>query len=298
MMNPLIWWRKRRFISFLQSDELHKLKKAARKLGAAADDEAVELLIEALRHDEYSARFAAAQALGATDDKRAVEPLIAALEDERGGVQQAAARALGSIGDERSVEPLVSALNLQSRRLREAAARSLGMIGDKRAVEPLIKTLDIDKSSTQEIAARALGVLGDPRAVEPLRELLVASRKSVRKAAQDALQKIAPTTTSRIDDGILILHCYECRRTYRVGEDAKITTYEDALSAARGVIRLGRPVLHPDLVTYDAELSADKRRIQIDRGDRFPMHSERRWRCGGNCEPKPYPPKDFPWEAQ
>ncbi|MCX7840301.1 MAG: HEAT repeat domain-containing protein, partial [Anaerolineae bacterium] len=158
--------------------------------GSPVTQQAVPLLIAALRDEDANVRERAAYALGEIGDVRAVEPLLVALRDENADVRGRAADALGRIGDVRAVEPLLVALRDESRLVRASAADALGKIGDVRAVEALLVALRDEDTSVHTSAVGALGEIGDVQAVEPLLVALRDEDAMVRLRAADALVKI------------------------------------------------------------------------------------------------------------
>jgi HEAT repeat protein len=82
---------------------------AAKLLGTMKANEAVPLLIEALKDSGLFVRERAAFALGEIGDKRAVPPLIELLlhKEKGSGTYLDAAKALGKIGDRRAIRPIM-----------------------------------------------------------------------------------------------------------------------------------------------------------------------------------------------
>jgi HEAT repeat protein len=173
-------------------------RKAALRLGALKDPQAVPALIELLDDNEtvWDAAHDAAYALGEIGDTRAVKPLIDRIEEPFVG--GGAIEALEKIGDPRMIEPLI---RLFIKRPESSIATVLGNIGDKRAVEPLIDALKSDQPSIRYYVARALGKIGDKRALEalkwsfendtePILDRKCIRGKSVSYAAGKAIAKI------------------------------------------------------------------------------------------------------------
>ncbi len=119
--------------------------------------QAVDPLIEVIKHPNPNVRAGAARALGDISDKKAVEPLLSIINDENIEVVFAVSWAIGKIGDNRAVLPLIQLLNHKNKDIRINAARSLGIIGNKNAKDILEKVLNEDEEFVvREWAARAL----------------------------------------------------------------------------------------------------------------------------------------------
>jgi hypothetical protein len=132
---------------------------AAEALAKIGDDQAVDLLISALKDEDHIIASRSAYALGWMGDKRAVKPLLHALTELH--IQLPAAEALGKIEDPTSVEPLIEALKHEDMSVRSCAVIALGMIGDSRACQPLIGVYSNDSDSiTRNRARRAFKMIG------------------------------------------------------------------------------------------------------------------------------------------
>lgn len=198
-----------------------------------------ERTIANLTHANPDMRFEAARKLGDARDERAVQPLIEALPDVNSKVQYAAVSALIKIGSPQAASPIIDALlaspnsrvwellklNIGMRlrnglldmiapgddhiaaRLTAAVSdekydeqqrafiiRLLGRTADVRQVEPLIDTLIQDTHVLQGAAAEALGWIGDERAVAPLLLFLSEGEPS------DTLRELAAEALGRIGD--------------------------------------------------------------------------------------------------
>ncbi len=168
-------------------------RKAAFQAFVSTGALAIEALTFVLRKEE-GVRKEAAEAL-AKIGPSAVEPLIAALRDRDEDVRQWAAGALGKIGDARAVEPLSAALKDTVAGVREWAAWALGKIGDARAVEPLIAALDVYDEGLVGLAAEVLGEIGDARALPRLKRVAEGYEgemfgKRLAAVADEAIEKI------------------------------------------------------------------------------------------------------------
>jgi HEAT repeat protein len=198
-----------------------------------------ERTIANLTHANPDRRFEAARKLGDARDERAVQPLIKALPDDNSKVQYAAFSALIKIGSPQAAPPIIDTLlaspnsrvwellklNIGMRlrnglldmiapgddqitaRLTAAVSdeqydeqqrafliRLLGRTADVQQVEPLIDTLIQDTQVIQGAAAEALGWIGDARAVAPLLLFLSEGEPS------DALRELAAEALGRIGD--------------------------------------------------------------------------------------------------
>lgn len=150
------------------------------------EQEAVELLTDALDDETIDTKYAIIIALGNLGDKRACEPLIHILQtSEDKDTQNSAAFALGKIGDRRAVEPLLTAF--QDKELRWGAGNALGLIGDSRAIEPLIKTLEDELWVGGAI--HGLVELGE-LAIEPLVKVLQNGSSTACRNAVDTVRQL------------------------------------------------------------------------------------------------------------
>jgi len=155
-----------------------------------AGNEAVELLIAALKNDCAGVRIRVADRLGELGDPRAVGPLIIALKDKDEGVRNFAARSLGRLGDARAVEPLISALKDKDNGVSEAAEHALIDIASPQTLEALLMGLKAPEGRVRAAVANALGYSADMRAVEPLIAALRDQDGTVRRCAAEALKKL------------------------------------------------------------------------------------------------------------
>jgi HEAT repeat protein len=169
-------------------------KVAARKDVTALVDQ----LVTAARDSNWQVRENAARALGDAGDNRAVETLITLLQDSEGEVRKNAAWSLGEIGDSRAAEPCIAMLNDSDPKVRSAAAETLGKIGDGSAVKPLIAAHKEGHPYVVKDAERALkSICGRlPESESRVKGYLghVESKRVAEKAEQDSLvqRKIAP----------------------------------------------------------------------------------------------------------
>jgi HEAT repeat protein len=198
-----------------------------------------EQTIVELAHANPEVRYEAARRLGDARDERAVQPLINALPDNNAKVQYAAFSALIKIGASVAAAPMIDALledpnsrvwdllklnigmrlrnglldmvprgdqlvadrltaaienNSLDEQQRAFVIRLLGRTADTRQVESLIDTLIGDTHLMQGAAAEALGWIRDSRAVSPLLLFLSEGEPS------DALRELAAEALGRIGD--------------------------------------------------------------------------------------------------
>ena len=174
-------------INHLRHPAVPARKKSAFALGLIKNPHTVEPLIDSLKDASWQVRSQAAWGLGLKHDQRVVEPLIAALRDGDWQVREQASWALGLQGDKRSVEPLSAALTDVSDKVRSQAAWALGLKGDGGSVEPLMAALRDQSARVRSQAAWALGLKGDKRAVDSLTGALKDDDANVRSQAAWAL---------------------------------------------------------------------------------------------------------------
>lgn len=154
----------------LQDVEVPKRLMAVRAFADITDSRSIPQLIRALNDDCPNIRTAAAYALGRNVSRQAVDLLIERLRhDWNGNVRKAVAWALGNYSDRRSIQPLIEALRHDIAPVRLWAASSLGntavvdyetVIG---AVPSLIEALRRDpEADVRSNCAWALGQLCRP----------------------------------------------------------------------------------------------------------------------------------------
>ncbi len=148
---------------------------AALTLGAIGVENAIPILLDAIRIPYRRGRWAAPLALQRIGTTAALTGLSDALRDKNCDLRESIAYALSEIGNPAAVPALVDMLSDTADRSwngRSAAAYALGRIGDRAAVPALIDAMTAELTQVRESAARALGILGDTRAVPHLIELL------------------------------------------------------------------------------------------------------------------------------
>jgi len=140
---------------------------AAKELAALKTSQAVEPLIETIKHNKNRRiRRCAAKALAKIGDKRSIDLLLISLDDQDLITASRGAYALGYMEDKRAVKPLLHALTELN--IPCPAAEALGKIKDPSSVEPLIEALKHEDMSVRSCAVIALGMIGDSRACQPL----------------------------------------------------------------------------------------------------------------------------------
>ncbi|WP_133646117.1 HEAT repeat domain-containing protein [Paraburkholderia flava] len=122
-------------------------------LADAADAQAIDALLRALRDDAWQVREAAATTLGKLRPLHACDALLAALDDEYWQVRLQTARALGKLRDGRAVAPVAALLTHTISNLRKEAALALGELGDATA-RPALETAAADTDPEVRKAVR------------------------------------------------------------------------------------------------------------------------------------------------
>jgi HEAT repeat protein len=205
-----------KIVSDTEKTAQHRLEEVIERIG---NDEAIDVLVEALEHENPEIRHRSAEILGDIGDERAVKPLINALKDKKSSVQWRAGEAIKKLGTP-SVIYLIDALDDEDENVRSRSAWALGEIRDKRAVKPLMEKLKDKNASVRwktaialskfgkesfdylldalkyenvmvrEKAAEALGEMGDPAALDALENALLDKDIYVRRSAEDAIKII------------------------------------------------------------------------------------------------------------
>lgn len=173
---------------------------AVTALSVLADEtakDAVQPLLEALRHETPLVAALAADALGEIGDRSAVHGLLVALGDEDEDLRASAARALRRLADARAVPELRLALDDPACRVRaEAAAAVLSLVAPRsalwsEAVEVLVGVvLETRDFAAREAAVDALG--RHPAGRERLHDLASGIHPHQRLAALLALADLDP----------------------------------------------------------------------------------------------------------
>jgi len=183
---------------------------ALREMG----DDAIQPLLELLKHSDRQIRGAAVKVLdlldwkpekdelgatywiakqewanGAKIGEPAVDPLISVLDDPEIWNRIEAAVHLGNIGHSKAVESLVTALGDKYWNVRDASAAALVKMGRK-AVDPLINAMLTGNKEAYVKIVETLAEIGDRRAIKPLVYVLKDKRRFVRQNAAIALEKM------------------------------------------------------------------------------------------------------------
>ncbi len=202
----------------LHSKRWWRRLEATINLGTMQSQDAVSVLISAVRDPVEDVRLAAVKALGQLNEPKGLQVLLEAIEKENRWTESNVVRVLAGMGP--SIAPeiisrLKSTMNVNARLLyvqlsgllrlngalevlllllrdpdketRTSAARTLGQIGDSSAVEHLIILLDDKSWEVKSQAAKALGMLGDKQAVKKLKQALTEENWWVRHNAAYSL---------------------------------------------------------------------------------------------------------------
>ena len=162
----------------LQADDPTECIAAAEALGRQKNVDAVEPLLDLLRHDDIDVKRAAVVALRRIRDERASVPFIYLFNDEDDAVRRGvSAWFMGLRGDQSHlVEPLCEVLTAPESRIstREFAAMLLGKFGDEHALDALHDALEMYPQLRLRIT-QTLQRTADPRSVPYLVPLLDAT---------------------------------------------------------------------------------------------------------------------------
>ena len=176
------WWYERENV-------MAPLIEAIASFGA----DAVEPLIQALKHPEGAVRKNAASILGMIRDPRAVEPLGMALYDFHVDVGEQAATALGQFGAA-SLEIFDEAMRASESSIRIHALTGLGLVQDPRAIELIAYGLHDPDRHVQKRAIFALKVSRHPLALELLQPIAAdRNDRELSMLAREALETLAKT---------------------------------------------------------------------------------------------------------
>ncbi len=177
-MADSFWWYER-------ENAAEPLLASLTKFGA----DAVEPLIEALRHYEATVRRSAAIVLGRIGDTRAVEALGMALYDLHDEVGRAAADSLAGFGAS-AFDVLSEALHHPEAGIRLRAVSALTRLRDPRVLPLLAEMLHDHDRLVQKQVIQSLGDMRDPRAAAALtpiadnrsdRELSILAREAIKQ---------------------------------------------------------------------------------------------------------------------
>jgi|GEM_PF-1058475 len=150
------------------------LRREAAKALAEIGDDAVDLLLVALKDTDAEVRIAAAVGLGDFGRERALEPLLDVLKnDSKNSVRMAAAESLGKLGLPAAIEPLKEALADQYLLVNIGAAIALNKLGVPGMVDELESILQKNKAPGLRFQnARTYLLLGDLKAIPYLEKSL------------------------------------------------------------------------------------------------------------------------------
>lgn len=203
--------KEKALISFLNSSDIEKKKRAVKIMTADGDAEYIEHLSEELLEQNTRAdvRAVIARSLGKFNDARAVQPLHTAINDDADKkVINQSLQSLAELGNSSSIDKITAVLEDEeytddvrkvavyslhefndndviphlmnvlenpdqySSHVRQAAVHSLANIDDGGTVEPLIESLKDPAENVRGRAIEALGNKGPKRAIQPIAEVL------------------------------------------------------------------------------------------------------------------------------
>jgi HEAT repeat protein len=160
-----------------------------RHFGALRGSEALDPLLESIRHGTAFASAYSLTVLGAIRDLRAMPLALDALADASPSVRVAATKCLWYFRKPSTVPALVVALDDPDPEVCRSAASALGFIGSAEAVIPLMTFYERGDADSKVAALYALGDIGDPRSLPLAREALVGNIRKLRKVAKSAMAK-------------------------------------------------------------------------------------------------------------
>jgi HEAT repeat protein len=225
----------RRAHRYASSRSMVRRSRAAYRLGALGDREALGALIALLADEHFLVRRTAVRALGQLRDPVAVTPLLDAVTDDPALVRDVVAAlqrigadaaphlrrdleevlehrlpgrrgalvatVLGLHGDIASVRALTRALaSGHESSLRAAAAEALGEIGVPVAVPALVDALEHPDAEVRVQAAVALGKVSDATALDGLLSVLDTGPHVVDRAVAEALVRLGPPGLGALAD--------------------------------------------------------------------------------------------------
>ncbi|MGB7768949.1 MAG: HEAT repeat domain-containing protein [Verrucomicrobiia bacterium] len=157
---------------------------------AALGAEAIEPLVEMLRHGPPDKQLEAVKALGEMEDRSVIKPLLEALRKSLPAVRIAALEALERFADPAAFEAVERLLKDHNPSVRSAAVETVIKCDGSRAVPGLIRALRDSSWEARQAAVKALGTLGEPAAVDGLCQALRDKDRDVREGAAAALGRI------------------------------------------------------------------------------------------------------------
>jgi len=208
-------------IKGLDDESIYFAADVAEALGKIGDKTALKPLIKVLQSkgtlsSDNMVRRYAAEAVGNiadTEDQEAVDILVQAVENEELYVRLAAIEGLGKIGGNKAREALRQALNDQNRDVRYAAAKALKDSSPKEVLQVLIEISKDESYFSQQLrveSVEALGKSGSKEAKEVLQQLLndqdavirifaakaLGDREAIRKETERAMQTLKDKSKS------------------------------------------------------------------------------------------------------
>ncbi|MBE9504851.1 MAG: HEAT repeat domain-containing protein [Proteobacteria bacterium] len=198
--------------AYLKSDDVLR-PYICSMLGEIGAQNAVDLLIEALRNDVGHIRHSSAISLGKLRDQRAIKPLMPLFEDDYGDVQEAAVIAFSYLAGEHRdavLAVLKNYINSESFSIRRNCVKVLSNLGKKGDFSLALTALRDEEGSIRKNAVEALGALGGDEAVSPLILSLSDEERDVRIAGIECLGKmkckesLKPLLTGLYDEDIWV----------------------------------------------------------------------------------------------
>jgi HEAT repeat protein len=197
------------FIKDLTSKDEDLRKKSVFKLGELKAVEAVNKLIELIKHETNSViKRNATRALGKISSEKATNALCELLFDNDYYVKQNAAWGLGKIKDKRAVEPLLRLIKGGGGKMYSMSGSQAAGGKDKDKVDEATKTDGMRYHDVQIKAIRALGEIKDDKAIDALSaELDEEEQGNIRCIIALSLGKIGsikavPKLISMLNDNI------------------------------------------------------------------------------------------------
>jgi len=108
-------------------------------------EDALPILIEALKNNNYKIRGHAAYTIGLTGSEKALEPLIITLEDKNKTVRLWAIIALGKLKNPGAADSLKITLQDEDKMIRAFSAQSLALTGNETSVKTLREALKVER---------------------------------------------------------------------------------------------------------------------------------------------------------
>jgi len=174
------------YILMLKMGGINDKREATLKLGNYKSDEAVLVLIDALKEPDFTVKKLAMASLAKIGDPRAIEPLLELLSSDDKWIRREASNALATFG-EKVIPDLEEACESEKPWVREEALRALIQISSP-------QTLDIfeymSQNSDPEVRILAIGglaKLGKKDSIPTLINLLKEPEPTQRAAAEEAL---------------------------------------------------------------------------------------------------------------